>query len=290
MCWKPLETPMSSEEKRPLPASASDRLHSIPWWVWAGAVIMLIVGGYAVYDHGIVYGGLFFVGGMLTLWADFRGQTSSEQEAVANEEGLTPLNRWRWIALVVVALTVIYGVYVVQARSSVFLALFAIHSAIKYSNQLFPDETSSSAVEDTATDPASQSRERTSPSGDSALMHSEPVLDDEQTVVVGVAVGALVYIVGWTVVIPRLFTSAERPSNAALTLVTGLAAVVGYGVTMHFLDEWVNVVVDGDRLTDSFAIGEKSRASRLLKRYWFQVLIGLLLVGFVISTEVLGLW
>jgi hypothetical protein len=211
-----------------------DRLYSIPRWVWGGGVIMLIIGGYAVYDHGIVYGGLFFAGGVLTLWADFRDRVPSEQEAVANDEGLTPLNRWRWLALVITALTVIYGLYVAHAPSSLFLAFYGIESVSRNSDQLTPDETSSAAVEDTATDPALQPRERASPSGDSAPMHSEPVLDDEQTVVIGVVVGALVYISGWTVVIPYLFTSAERPSNAALTLVTGLAAVVGYGVTMHF--------------------------------------------------------
>jgi hypothetical protein len=89
-----------------------------------------------------VYGSLFFIGGMLTLWADFKDPNPPEQETVAAEEGLTPLNRLRWIALVVVAVTVIYGLYVAQAPSSVFLALFGIESVIRYSDQLFPDEAS----------------------------------------------------------------------------------------------------------------------------------------------------
>ena len=121
--------------------TVNSSLRSIPWWVWAGVVFLLIAGGYLMDSQGIIYGGLFFVGGILILWADFRDRNPSEQETLATEEGLTPLNWPRWVALVVVGVTVVYGLSVAQAPSAVFLAVYAFHSVIKYSDQLFPNVT-----------------------------------------------------------------------------------------------------------------------------------------------------
>lgn len=258
-----------------------------------GAVLFLtillalwtLVGIRTLMEEGIVYGALFILAGFLGVWAEVRKRTPAGQEELATEEGLVPLFWSQWAHIATLGTVAFYGLYVVRDESAFLLLLFAVHLAIKALPQLFGEE-------DEARNESTDSREQKSRSQSAVPVEGEsidstPFLSDEETVGLGIAVGVLVYAVGWTVVIPNVFGGVSRPSNATLTLGTGIVAVVAYGLAVYFIDGWVNVVVDQDRVAEQLGTNEERRAYRVVRRYWFGILVALVLALFVIATEVM---